>query len=52
MPKADKAGEQLGGGSGKVVEAKQTRKNQLEAIFAQMPTNIKPKPGAKKVGDK
>lgn len=40
------------GGASKVAEAKQTRKSQLEAIFAQMPTNIKPKPGAKKVGDK
>lgn len=52
MADPSKAGDKLGGGSGKVVEAKKTRKSQLDAIFAQMPTNIKPKPGAKKVGDK
>ncbi len=40
------------GAASKVVEAKKTRKSQLDAIFAQMPTNIKAKPGAKKVGDK
>lgn len=40
------------GGASKVAEAKKTRKSQLDAIFAQMPTNIKSKPGAKKVGDK
>lgn len=52
MAKPDKAAEKLGGGAGAAVEAKKTRKNQLDAIFAQMPTNIKAKPGAKKVGDK
>ena len=52
MAKPDKAADKLGGGAKKVVEAKRDRKSQLDAIFAQMPTNIKSKPDAKKVGDK
>lgn len=39
-------------GRGDAVKAREVRKSRLDAIFAQMPTNIKPKPKAKKVGDK
>lgn len=39
-------------GRGDAQKARANRRNQLDSIFAQMPTNIKPKPGSKKVGDK
>lgn len=52
MASADKAADKLGGQAKKVVEAKRDRKSRLDAIFAKMPTNIKPKPDSKKVGDK